>query len=123
MKTLAEQVGEEVMGYTMKWVDASDWNQEMPAGLRDDWGYATLIAEDDGLKFEWAPEENVNDWWELVEKMKDLGWLMQSNDYVQSPGVSAWFTNLDCTYKMVAGFGKSLFGATCKAALAAVRGE
>lgn len=118
MKALAEQVGEEVMGYTMKWVDGSDWNQEMPLNQRDDWGYATLVAEDDDLRFEWAPDENVNDWWELVEKMKADGWLLLFMDRKKNAAAQFFRNNRVCH-----GQGGTAFEATCHAALVAVRNE
>lgn len=122
MKTLAEQVGEEVMGYTMKWVDGSDWNQEMPLNQQDDWGYATLVAEDDGLRFEWAPDENVNDWWELVGKMKELyqGRYLGFERY--GDGVSFAFLRHADRW-VTEGSGDSIFEATCCLALKLVRNE
>lgn len=114
MKTLAEQVGEEVMGYTMKWADGSDWNEPAP-----ETGWRVLLAEDDGLRFEWAPDTNVNDWWELVEKMGEMDWRWAGSE--RWSRAEADFTGAGGAFYRA--HGATLFEATCNAALAVARDE
>ena len=113
MKTLAEQVGEEVMGYTMKWVDGSDWNEPAP-----EVGWRVLIADDDDVRFEWAPDTNVNDWWELVEKVQELTPIRRYVCFeMTSRGEAfAFMGGRECV-------ARTLFEATCRVALKVVRGE
>ena len=111
-------VATEVMGWT-PWVDlAEDCDGPFPAFSAWSANESVWVYEDDGGDSRpWNPLEVPNDWWEVVEKMREDGYrfLIEGR-----PGKHKWveFGEMG-TNVVIAHTDRSLFRATCLAALRA----